>query len=120
MSKQINIKCLECYKVDWDIKSNKSKRPSCHNSSVCSKKICYYRKIDHYRAKLRSYHRYLKFLGDKCFVCGSTDKLELHHIHSQVSGGLDTDINSVTLCNSCHKVITIYNRRLGIERKLLQ
>jgi len=85
----------------------------------CEKKRAYYRKIDHYRLKLRQYHRYLKFLGDKCIVCGKAEQLEAHHIKPQVLGGEDSDVNIVTLCKECHKVITIYNRRLGLEKKLL-
>ena len=117
MGRKTNIKCLECSKVNWRRKENAE--PKCYVKLVCGKKRSYYRNIEHYRAKLRQYHRYIKFLGDKCFVCGSTERLEAHHAQSQASGGLDTESNIVTLCSVCHKVITIYNRRLGIERKLI-
>jgi len=116
MSKPINNKCLECSKQNW--RGNKEE-PKCYIKSICGKKRSYYRKLDYYRAKARAYHRYLKFLGDKCLVCGSTDKLEAHHIESQALGGEDSNTNIVTLCNVCHRVITIYNRRLGLERTLL-
>ena len=121
MAKEINKKCLECSKLDYRKGKGRvlATMPECYVSSVCAKKRCYYRKLDYYRAKLRQYHRYLKFLGDKCLVCGSKDKLEVHHIKAQVRDGEDKDINLVTLCSTCHKVITIYNRRLGLERKLL-
>jgi len=52
-------------------------------------------------------------------VCGKAEQLEAHHIKPQVLGGEDSDVNIVTLCKECHKVITIYNRRLGLEKKLL-
>ena len=121
MGKSISTKCLECSKLAF--RKGKSQplavMPACYIASVCAKKRCYYRKIDHYRAKLRSYHRYIKFMGNKCIVCGSTTALQGHHVQSQVSGGLDTERNIVTLCTACHRVITIYNRRLGLERKLI-
>lgn len=122
MGKPINNKCLECSKVAFrkDIKHPLGEKPKCYNRNICHKKRCYYRRLDHYRAKLRQYHRYIKFLGDKCLVCGSTVELEAHHIHSQVSGGEDTQGNIVTLCKQCHKVITIYNRHIGIERELME
>ena len=117
MGKPINKKCLECSKINWRKKGLKPM--ACYVKQVCCKKRSYYRRIDYYRAKLRSYHRYLKFLGDKCFVCGKTEALEAHHIEPQVLGGQDTEANIVTLCSACHMVITIYNRRLGLDRALL-
>lgn len=120
MPKPVNIKCLECSKLNWRKKENINADISCYVASLCSKKRSYYRRINYYRSKLRSYHRYLKFLGNKCIVCGSISKLEAHHIKSQVRGGEDIKQNIVTLCSACHKVITIYNRRIGKERKLIQ
>jgi len=118
MAKPINTTCYECSKVNWRLKS-RPPRPNCYIPKACSKKICYYRRIEHYRSLLRKYHRYLKFLGDKCLVCGAKDNLEAHHIKSQAMGGLDAQDNIITLCNACHKVITIYTRRIGVERKIL-
>jgi 5-methylcytosine-specific restriction endonuclease McrA len=115
MSRPINAKCLECSKTNW----RRKEEPKCYLRSICAKKRSYYRRLDYYRKKLRFYHRYLKFLSNKCFVCGSTTSLEAHHIKSQAMGGEDSLGNIVTLCSACHKVITIYTRRLGIERKLL-
>ncbi len=117
MAKAINNKCLECSKTSR-IGIRKVK-PDCYNISICAHRRSYYRQLEHYRAKAREYHRYIKFMGNKCLVCGSTDKLEGHHHISQVSGGEDIKDNIVTLCSVCHNIITIYNRRLGIERKLL-
>jgi 5-methylcytosine-specific restriction endonuclease McrA len=121
MGKPINTKCLECSKLNLRKGNGKilSTKPKCYVDNVCSKKRCYYRKIEYYRSKLRSYHRYIKFMDNKCLVCGSTAALQGHHVQSQASGGLDTERNIVTLCTACHKVITIYNRRLGFERELL-
>jgi 5-methylcytosine-specific restriction endonuclease McrA len=116
--KKINDKCLGCSKTNWRDKANIE--PKCYVRERCAKKRSYYRNIEHYRAKLREYHRYLKFLGDKCLVCGKTEPLEVHHIHSQANGGIDSQVNTITLCHECHKVITIYTRRLGLERPLLQ
>lgn len=120
MARELNNKCIECANVNWRIKKNKANRPECYNPSSCHKKLCYYRKLEHYRALLRKHHRYLKHLKDKCFVCGSRLKLEAHHVLNQANGGPDSAENIITLCHKCHNVITIYNRRLGIERKLLE
>lgn len=114
---RVNIKCQECAKLVF--RNKKDIKPQCYIREVCSKKRCYYRNIEHYRAKLRQYHRYLKFLGDKCIVCGSVEGLEAHHIQAQVLGGLDKEMNILTLCHTCHRVITIYTRRLGLERPLI-
>jgi 5-methylcytosine-specific restriction endonuclease McrA len=118
MGKPISDKCLECSKVSFKLKN--IIRPECFVAGACEKKRYYYRNIEHCRKQLRSYHRYLKFLGNKCLVCGKEGKLQAHHIHSQAQGGTDTQANIVTLCVECHKVITIYTRRIGTERKLLE
>jgi hypothetical protein len=117
MGKPIDTKCLECSKISRkDIRKHK---PDCYILSLCGRKRCYYRQLEHYRTKARQYHRYIKFMDSKCLVCGSTTALQGHHVQSQAMGGLDIEHNIVTLCTACHKVITIYNRRLGLERKLL-
>jgi len=117
MPRGINKQCNACSKIVFPKRN--CVKPKCYNVLSCPKKRCYYRRIEHYRSKLRQYHRYIKFLDNKCFVCGSIKNLEAHHIEPQVLGGLDIECNIVTLCTVCHKVITIYNRRLGLERKLL-
>ena len=117
MPKPINNKCLECSKISRH--SISKTKPDCYVVAVCPRRRGYYRQLEFYRAKARQYHRYLKFLGDKCFVCGSIKDLQAHHIQSQARCGPDNQSNIVTLCNTCHKIITIYTRRLGIERELL-
>jgi 5-methylcytosine-specific restriction endonuclease McrA len=111
--RKVNNKCKECA-LTKNFKNNIVK-PSCYSMLTCPKKICYYRKHDYYKQKLRQYHRYLKFLGTKCLVCGSTQSLEVHHIHSQSSGGTDCPSNLITLCYKCHKIVTTYLRRVGME-----
>lgn len=115
MAREINSKCLDCSKGHWAIRQPK---PGCYHYRTCPKKRTYYRHIEYYRTKLRQYHRYLKFLGDKCLVCGKKEKLEAHHIEPQIRGGVDSEHNIVTLCVSCHQIVTTYYRRLGYERKL--
>ena len=42
--------------------------------------------------------------GHKCIKCGSTDKLDAHHIidrHDMINGGYTLD-NGATLCMDCH------------------
>lgn len=40
--------------------------------------------------------------GYKCRICGSKDKLEVHHIQFRSQGGSDTPDNLVCLCHDCH------------------
>jgi 5-methylcytosine-specific restriction endonuclease McrA len=41
--------------------------------------------------------------GNRCRRCGSTDKLEVHHIVGLQDGGSEYDLNNlITLCSSCH------------------
>ena len=40
--------------------------------------------------------------GAKCFICGSTLALDLHHIKARRYGGQDVKENLQRLCRSCH------------------
>lgn len=51
--------------------------------------------------RLRDY--VLRRDGGKCIVCGSTDDLNVHHLHPRKKQGTDRAENMVTLCSSCHK-----------------
>lgn len=44
----------------------------------------------------------LKRDGYCCAECGSTDRLEVHHIHHRSDGGTDDPENLITLCMKCH------------------
>lgn len=44
----------------------------------------------------------INILGKKCVGCGSTIKLELHHIKPLIKGGENTIENLQVLCKSCH------------------
>ena len=54
---------------------------------------------------------YIEYVKDgQCFICGSTEKLQKHHLGETVSDGIKT------LCDPCHRAIT--NRQWGsINRK---
>ena len=39
---------------------------------------------------------------DRCAVCSSTDRLEMHHIQHQAAGGGDEASNLACLCATCH------------------
>ena len=39
----------------------------------------------------------------ECVICGSFEKLEVHHKHALYLGGKSTEDNLVTLCSECHK-----------------
>ena len=40
--------------------------------------------------------------GWKCQLCGSSDRLQVHHIRPRSRLGGDIDENLVTLCADCH------------------
>lgn len=40
--------------------------------------------------------------GNRCTECGSTVKLEVHHVIPVFRGGKTIPINLKTICNSCH------------------
>ncbi len=42
--------------------------------------------------------------GNRCSLCGSTDRLEVHHIIPLSKGGSNSKRNLITLCYSCHNV----------------
>lgn len=42
-------------------------------------------------------------INDECLVCGSTDRLELHHAVPIMAGGPSCDANLVTLCSTHHR-----------------
>ena len=113
---KISTKCQDCSTKSFRKHGTK---PKCYKRDTCAKKRSYYRKIEYYRQKLREYHRYLKFKGDRCALCKAVDNLEVHHIEPQARQGRDIPGNVLTLCKSCHKTITAYTRALGIERILL-
>ena len=115
MPKKIDLKCLECSKVPRDVFVYS--RPECYDYVNCRKKRSYYRNLEDNRLKAHRWHRYLRFRDDKCFVCGSPNNLDSHHVESQASGSKDTQKNVVTLCRPCHSVITRFERKLGCEQK---
>ena len=112
MARQINEKCLECSKISFKGK-NVALRPKCYKDGRCRKKRAYYRKLEHYRAKQRERHRYLRYKGNRCVLCKVEDNLEVHHIIPQSRGGTDEWTNLLTLCHKCHKQITTYYKVIG-------
>ena len=115
MPKTINLKCLECSKVSRSVFT--VNHPACYDGVNCRRRRSYYRNHEENKLKEHRWHRYLKFRSDTCFVCGSMDALETHHVIAQSSGGKDTAENVLTLCSSCHRVITLFERKLGVAQK---
>lgn len=60
-----------------------------------------YLKTDHWRSfRLRA----IKRAANKCQLCASTNRLEVHHNdYSRLGGELMTDV--VVLCRSCHSLV---------------
>lgn len=40
--------------------------------------------------------------GARCVYCGSTQKLNAHHLRPRIYGGADIPSNLVPVCDSCH------------------
>jgi 5-methylcytosine-specific restriction endonuclease McrA len=40
----------------------------------------------------------------RCQCCGSMTNLEVHHQEFRSHGGPDSELNLVTLCDTCHKL----------------
>lgn len=38
----------------------------------------------------------------KCVICGSTDRIQVHHIKERSQGGANVANNLITLCYKCH------------------
>jgi len=43
----------------------------------------------------------------RAYGCGSSTLLEVHHIVPRSAGGLDEPWNCITLCQKCHRLVTI-------------
>lgn len=41
--------------------------------------------------------------GHKCAICGSTERLHVHHRHYRTLGNEDVEKDLVTLCEACHR-----------------
>lgn len=115
MAKPISKKCLECSKLPR--KAVRANHPECWVLSKCSRKRSYYSNLEINRKKQLSYHRYRKYCGQSCGLCGSGENLEVHHIKPQSRGGEDSWTNTITLCHDCHLIITKYYRAVGWDRE---
>jgi hypothetical protein len=43
--------------------------------------------------------------GYECQHCGTSDRLQAHHIHHKAHGGTNTPHNGITLCETCHQAL---------------
>ena len=105
MGKPICQKCLDCSKISF---RGEIARPECWAGKACEKKRSWYRNIDHYREIARKNHHYHRYDQDHCAMCSSTENLQAHHIKAQINGGEHTKTNIMTLCETCHRLITKY------------
>src|SRR3989304_6707979 len=105
MGKHINEKCRDCART---IKSRDAK-PDCYVKEICGHRRSYYRYHERNKRTQQDNHRYIKYRDDRCALCGeSGGVLEVHHIKPQALGGEDARFNTLTLCVSCHRIITNY------------
>jgi 5-methylcytosine-specific restriction endonuclease McrA len=115
MPRKFNQKCYDCGQVlRSDFVRN---RPSCYNYVNCRRVRSHYRNYEVNLLKQHRWHAYKKFQATECFVCGSNESLECHHIEARHVSMKDTIENVITLCHSCHKVVTVLETKLGINKK---
>lgn len=70
-------------------------------------------------AKRESKHRAVQKKGRErdlftCQICGSTDKVEGHHILSYQYGGPADIDNIISLCHECH--VQVHNGKIAIMK----
>jgi 5-methylcytosine-specific restriction endonuclease McrA len=58
--------------------------------------------------------------GYQCQRCGSSDRLQAHHIHHRANGGSNTPHNGITLCETCHQALHEGVWTLDIKPKQFQ
>lgn len=49
---------------------------------------------------------------ERCAHCGSTERLEWHHMIPASVGGTAEEANMICLCHECHQIVTDYNRKI--------
>ena len=49
---------------------------------------------------------------ERCAICGSTERLEWHHMIPTFLGGTAEEGNMICLCHDCHRSVTEYHRKL--------
>lgn len=52
---------------------------------------------------------------ERCANCGSTERLEWHHMIPAILGGTAEPENMICLCHDCHQAVTAYHRKLFPE-----
>jgi len=92
-------------------------KPPCWELKKCSHKRSYYK--DHEKSKLQMlrWHRYRRFMSNSCSICQKKEELEAHHIKPQSIGGQDARENILTLCRSCHDIVSSYYFIIGLGYK---
>jgi predicted nucleic acid-binding Zn ribbon protein len=52
--------------------------------------------------------------GYKCYICGKTTELHVHHIIRRSQGGEHKPENLITLCSSCHRTIESCSEEVAV------
>lgn len=73
-----------------------------------------YRMIDGFSEGLKEKIR--KRDNNKCFICETTNELEIHHIVPRRLGGDHTEENLITLCLKCHRYIETTEREYAVRK----
>lgn len=107
-----NEKCKACATIP-DMRNLKDK-PSCYVLRKCARVRAHYRNHEKNKKRMRDYVRGKKGQADGCAVCGTMSNLQVHHVVPIAIGGRETRENTLTLCNWCHRIITIYYAMIGL------
>lgn len=109
------IECKSCHKIFIKKRSNQE-----YCSPLCGRKfwrlnhpeyLKQYKK-QHARRPTNKYtEKILIRDGYKCQVCGSPNKLHIHHITPRTQGGLSSEDNLVTLCSFCHATLEVTHKK---------
>lgn len=102
-SNQVECTCIQCEAV--------FKREHHAVTKAGGGKFCSRACTDIFKRKLRKRGELNMFTGwqkrewmiDACQRCGTTERLELDHIHPRFAGGLATKDNAQTLCSICNR-----------------
>jgi hypothetical protein len=110
--KPVNEKCKACSTIPKF--RQLEDKPPCYEIRVCARRRSYYRDHDKNKRQQRKKLNEKKGRGEGCGVCGTMSNLQVHHIVPISIGGHETHANKMTLCNWCHRTISIYYAMIGL------
>jgi 5-methylcytosine-specific restriction endonuclease McrA len=100
-SKRVKCTCLQCRE---EFTSHHYQVRVMGGGRFCSKQCMYtFRRKFFVRQNMFTNWQKREWKDDKCARCGSTERLELDHIHPRFAGGGTDQSNAQTLCRTCNR-----------------